>query len=238
MAVDGLVPTSGDFNAFVADLNPELTNLKNRAPIYLTSVSGTNTITATATPSSASLQVGMSFYLKPASDNTGAVTISINALSAVSIVDVTGSALSANSLLSTSLYLLVYDGTNLVIVTASPTPSTFYTLYRSAEQTVPAAAGTLSLTHGLGGEPDIVQIYFVCKTAEGGFSVNDVALFGTFQDSILDSATSSGLSVIVTSTQINMRSTGRHVINRADTGGGISITPANWRLKVKALRFV
>jgi len=116
MAVDRLVPTTGGFPDFVADLNAELGNLWNNSAIYLTSVSGTNTITATASVAFTGYVTGMTYYLRPAAANTGAVTININSQGAKSVVQSDGTALVSGALDTAALYQLVYDGTNFVIM--------------------------------------------------------------------------------------------------------------------------
>ena len=81
-------------------------------------VSGTNTITATVSPSLTAYAVGQLFNFLAAATNTGAVTINISALGAKSIVKNGTTALSAGDIISGSLYQIVYDGTNFQLIGA------------------------------------------------------------------------------------------------------------------------
>lgn len=100
----------------------ELTALFGHTAFWLTSVAGTNTITATTDVSTGNaytaLTRGMQFWLIPANDTTGAVTINIDSLGAKSINDMDANALGDRALFASRLYLIVYDGTNFR-VTAS-----------------------------------------------------------------------------------------------------------------------
>ena len=114
MAVDRQTPTSGPKTgtAYATEVNEEVGSLWDKAVITLTSVAGTNTITATCTPSFLSgLVNGMLFILKPAATNTGAVTLNINSGGAVAVVDAEGTALAAGALRINANYLIKYDST-------------------------------------------------------------------------------------------------------------------------------
>jgi hypothetical protein len=82
-------------------------------------VSGTDTITATVSPSLTAYAVGQSFKFLPAATNTGATTINISALGAKSIVKNGTTPLSAGDLVSGSMTQIVYDGTNFQLIGAS-----------------------------------------------------------------------------------------------------------------------
>ena len=79
-------------------------------------VSGTNTITATVSPSLTAYAVGQLFNFLAAATNTGAVTINISSLGAKSIVKSGTTALAAGDLVSGALYQIIYDGTNFQII--------------------------------------------------------------------------------------------------------------------------
>src|SRR5262245_18509549 len=91
-------------------VSEEVTGLWDRSVITLTSVAGTNTITATATPAlTASLTNDMLFILKPAATNTSTVTLNVNGGGAVAVVDAEGTALTAGALRINANYLIKYD---------------------------------------------------------------------------------------------------------------------------------
>ncbi len=82
----------------------------------LISVSGTDTITASLSPSLAAYANAQQFLLSPASNNTGAVTININALGAKSLTKNGITALIADDLIAGASYNIAYDGTVFQIV--------------------------------------------------------------------------------------------------------------------------
>lgn len=95
---------------------------------YLTSVSGTNTITAAVT-GLAAYAAGQVFRFIAAGANTGAVTLNVNALGAKAITKQGTTALVSGDIVSGSTVVVVYDGTqfqliNQVATVASQTAAT------------------------------------------------------------------------------------------------------------------
>ena len=82
----------------------------------LASVAGTDTITGSMTPDLTAYSSGMIVVLKPANDNTGAATLNIDTLGAKSIKKGDGTALEAGDLQASTSHLLLYDGTNFVLI--------------------------------------------------------------------------------------------------------------------------
>ena len=111
----------------------------------------------------------------------------------------------------------------------------FTKTYTSGEQTI-SGGGTLSLTHSLGGYPEIVRVYVICKIAEYGYSIGDrLEVSIALNQSI--GAAETAMSFRTTSTQILIKyglTTTPITAIRLDTGNGIYLTNANWRLVVKA----
>lgn len=96
-----------------AELNKAVT--QDGTELWLTSVSGTNTITATTTPAPSSYTNGQTFRFVPAVTNTGAVTINIASLGAKSITKNGSTALGAGDLTAGVATQITYDGTNFQI---------------------------------------------------------------------------------------------------------------------------
>ena len=94
-----------------------LSQVQSSVGSFLTA-SGTDTITATVSPSLTAYAVGQTFKFIAAATNTGAVTINISALGAKSIKKNGATALSAGELVSGSMYQIVYDGTNFQLIGA------------------------------------------------------------------------------------------------------------------------
>lgn len=118
MSLDRLIPGSATVGAVTGDdlmdaVQEELTGLWDRSHLKLTSVGGTaDAVTATATPAlTGALADGMKFTIVPTADNTGAVTLAIGELSAVSVVDRDGNALSSGLWKSGRAMVLEYDST-------------------------------------------------------------------------------------------------------------------------------
>lgn len=79
------------------------------------SVAGTNTITASMTGLTA-YTTGLIVIFTPANNCTGATTINIESLGAKSIVKGDGTALESGDLQASTIHVLIYDGTNFVLL--------------------------------------------------------------------------------------------------------------------------
>lgn len=88
---------------------------------YLTSVSGTNTITATAALSMSAYVAGQTFKFIAAATNTGAVTLNINGIGAKAITKNGTTALVAGDILINSVIEVMYDGTQFQISSVANT---------------------------------------------------------------------------------------------------------------------
>lgn len=108
----------------------------------------------------------------------------------------------------------------------------FTNYYQSPNQAI-VAAGSLSISHGLGKVPTLIQRFLVCVTAQAGYVPGDVIDMGPPSDR----AYSTGLAVVADATKLLGRygSLGSvfSVLNKG-TGAQSDITPANWRLFLRA----
>jgi hypothetical protein len=82
----------------------------------LTSVAGTNSITASATPALTAYATGAIYSFIAANTNSGAATLSIDGLTATSITKNGSVALSAGDIQSGKMMLVEYDGTTFQLV--------------------------------------------------------------------------------------------------------------------------
>lgn len=123
---------------------------------------------------------------------------------------------------------------NKVSTVAGKGLSTLTKEYVSAETTIPPS-GTATLTHGLGAMPKSIHLSIVCKTAELGFVVGEEAFLGGNLLTGVDAGTNIGIQTASTTTTIRMKvaNVGVAVMNMT-TGVPALITPANWRLIVRA----
>jgi len=88
--------------------------------VYLTSVSGTDTITASATFSPSAYAAGQVFRFIAAGANAGAVTLNINSLGAKAVTKNGTVALTATDIISGAVVVVVYDGTRFQIQSMQP----------------------------------------------------------------------------------------------------------------------
>ncbi len=110
----GTVIDSGSLN----DFNTATYNL-------LSTVAGTNTITATGPLSFSAYGSGKDFEFIPAVTNTGAVTININGLGARAITKYGSTALVAGDLVAGSVAKILDDGTRFQLINPQTLPSTY-----------------------------------------------------------------------------------------------------------------
>lgn len=103
-------------NAAALNQYATASQVQNGDLIELSSVSGTNTITATAPLSMAAYAQGQMFTFVSAGANTGATTININSLGAKSITKLGTTALSSGDIASGAVCVIVYDGTRFQLV--------------------------------------------------------------------------------------------------------------------------
>lgn len=149
MAVDRQTPTIANTPGGVisgADysvaVNEEIGALWARTTLLLTSVAGTNTITAVVTPAQTAYAANNLFILNPAGANTGATTLNVNALGARNIFW-KGAALVGGELQVGRPVLVWYDGTQFNILTALRYESL---IVACSDEVTPLVAGTNKIT--------------------------------------------------------------------------------------------
>jgi hypothetical protein len=100
--------------AFADNVAGHITTLYNASALRLTSVGGTNDITATVDPvlSAAGLVAGMKFSFLAAATNTDAVTLAINGGSPIAVLDASGLQLPAGTITSGMLVQVEYTGSD------------------------------------------------------------------------------------------------------------------------------
>lgn len=83
---------------------------------WLTSVAGTNTITASITPSPTAYTAGQTFRFVAAGANTGATTLNINGLGAKNVTKNGTVALPAGDIATGAIVQVIYDGTQFQLL--------------------------------------------------------------------------------------------------------------------------
>ena len=127
---------------------------------YLTSVAGTNTITATAPISMTALAAGQVFRFVAAATNTGGVTININSIGAKAITKNGTTALGAGDILINAIVEVIYDGTQFQLLNPviNSIPTGVITMWSGTIATIPS--GWL-LCNGSSGTPDLRNRFIV-----------------------------------------------------------------------------
>ena len=86
------------------------------SPNYGVDAGSNDTYVATLSPVPTAYVTGRLYVLKAATANTGAASVNFNGLGAKTIVKATSTTLSNNDIIADMLCLLVYDGTNMVLL--------------------------------------------------------------------------------------------------------------------------
>lgn len=123
----------------------------------------------------------------------------------------------------------IADGSvGLADLSAAATPA-FTKSYSSGNQAI-TAAGALTLAHGMGAMPALIQTRLKCLTAENGYSIGDEVIidnWGGYQAG----NTGQCLTIVPDATNLNIRYGGAaNVFAIPNKGTGIiaNITNANW----------
>jgi hypothetical protein len=169
----GNLPMGGFAHTGVADATvrtqyASVGQVQDGTPQYLTSVAGTNVITATASLGMTAYATGQTFRFIAAASCTDAVTLNINAIGAKAIVRTDGSTLAANDIVLGATVQVMYNGTNFQLLNnangfSSITAATTLQLKTGANTALTATAaqdlftGTTD-TAGLGGQTDALRV--------------------------------------------------------------------------------
>lgn len=108
-------------------------------------------------------------------------------------------------------------------------------IYTSPDQTI-TSAGSLTLAHGMGSIPKLVQASLKCTTTDLGYSVGDEVFVSGGQDAY-GSTVSVGVSIVPDATNLTVRfgsHTGAFAILNKSTGVLGAITNGSWSFVVRA----
>ena len=120
----------------------KVSQIQNSSYSTLSSVAGTNTITASLTPAPAAYANNQRFMFIAANTNTGAVTININSLGAKAIKKLGTQALVSGEIVAGRFIEIIYDGTNFQLVGGASGSSSDYVFLSTSDH--------LSITPGTG----------------------------------------------------------------------------------------
>ena len=126
------------------------------------------------------------------------------------------------------------DAVKIVTPSALLAAQGFTSYYSSGNQTI-TSAGTITLTHGLGRKPIIVELWLKCLTAEANYSIGDEVSISGEQG--YSGTNNRGVSIKRYSTSLIIRfgsDASVFTILNATTGVTANLTNANWALIVEA----
>jgi hypothetical protein len=127
-------------------------------------------------------------------------------------------------------YFLSSNGTTTTWLPPSSMTGVFTKEYISPEQTI-TSGGLLTLTHNLGARPKFWCYSIVCKISEGGYAVGEELMLPGTQN--LSSPYGIAISPDSTTLSCRIGTSLLFIINKAGNNT-ITITPANWRIIVRA----
>jgi hypothetical protein len=137
-----------------------LSQLQNSTGTFLT-VSGTDTLPGTVSPTVTAYAVGQIFAFVAAATNTGAVTINISSLGAKSITRLGATALIAGDLIINSVAFIVYDGTQFQLLN----PNTFTNITFTGNATFAAYTETITASGTVGASATLSIVLGTVLTA-------------------------------------------------------------------------
>lgn len=113
-------------------------------------------------------------------------------------------------------------------------PSAISKEFVSAEQNIPAGAGTIVVAHGLGGMPKLWEAVLRNKTTEFNFAVNDEDSLSSDQ---LNGQPPKSITADAANLTFSFQDSGNFSLANKGTGAGTGpITLGNWKIILKAYR--
>jgi hypothetical protein len=161
---DPRVPTTDENNALAATTTPSASNkfvtqkdYQLAAVVYAADSVGTDAYAVTLSPAPGACAAGMTLRFKAGTANTGAATLNVNALGAITIKKRYNQDLATGDILANQIVEVVYDGTNFQLVSpTASTPDAFKAI--SAVRALDAATGSVTYAHGMGVTPRRIKI--------------------------------------------------------------------------------
>ena len=150
---------TGVGNATVRTMYASAGQVQDSSLQFLTTVAGTNTITAIAPISMTALAAGQTFRFVAVATNTSGVTLNINSIGAKAITKNGTTALAASDIVINSIVQVVYDGTQFQLLNvASAIPAGVITMWSGTIATIP---GGWYLCNGSNSTPDLRNKFII-----------------------------------------------------------------------------
>ena len=159
-------------NATVRAMYATAGQVQDNTAAYLTSVSGTNVITATGAFGMSAYATGQIFTFIASGTNTGATTLNINSLGAKAVTKNGTTALSAGDIATGRAITVFYDGTQFQL-TASVLPADV--AYIDALQTFTASQrGTVTTDNDLSFDMNVTNNFSCTPTGTGALTFTNI----------------------------------------------------------------
>ena len=147
--------------------------VQDNIPQYLTTVAGTNAITAVAALGMSAYVTGQVFTFIAAGANTGAVTLNINSIGAKAVTKNGTTALASGDIASGQAITVVYDGTQFQL--ASNITSLANVAYLNALQTFTASQrGTVTTDNDLSFDMAVTNNFSCTPTGTGALTFTNI----------------------------------------------------------------
>ncbi len=141
---------------------------------------GTDSYAITCSPAPTAYTTGMRFTFKAGTANTGACSLNVNGLGAKTIKKNYNSDTATGDILANQIIEVVYDGTNMQMVTPTSQPAVYATGQTSRAGA--SGTGTQNIAHGLGITPKLIKINATMFRTGG----TTMASFGTAKSTSTD----------------------------------------------------
>jgi hypothetical protein len=217
----------------------------------LISISGTDTITGTMSPTLTAYAAGQLFYFVAGGANTGAVTLNVDGLGSRAVTRDGSTALAAGDINSGEMVVVIYDGTRFQMINAANSfgNTTINGTLTVTGNTTLGANVSIASALAVGGKADLPNVSAALMVAAVGI-ITDLRASGASISSanvgtaIVTNLTATGASVasvnanvalLTTATVTNLTATGASIAS-ANIGtltlSGISVASANFGVAV------
>lgn len=117
---------------------------------------------------------------------------------------------------------------------AKPDTGDLVTTYTSSDTAITVDT-TQNFTHSLGGEPDIVNVFLVCNTAEHGYTIGDIVPLNLHANNT-GGNDNHMVKANTTQVEVRIRTVLRQCHESTDTSA-VTFTNTSWDLRINAIKF-
>jgi hypothetical protein len=206
-----MVEYDGTNFQLISSIAPEgatKSGVQNQSYTYGVDSVGTDAYAVTLSPTP-TLTAGLTVTFKAGTANTGAATLNVNSLGAVSIVKKGNVALNTGDILSGQTVTVTYDGTNFQMQSSQSLPFYGLSASGSTNKNLADASTTQTIAHGLGITPKVFDLFsgtgvgttYSFSGSSASFGSTDQLNTATF---VLSSGNGAGQSGVVSADATNI----------------------------------